>query len=141
MLARLRRSAAALVLLTAVACATNPATGRRQFSLVSEGQEIELGREAAEQVRAQLGLYEDQGLQAYVNGIGQRLAASSERAKLDWSFQVVDDAAVNAFALPGGHIYVTRGLLAHVNSEAELAAVLGHEIAHVTARHSASQIS
>ena len=141
MTARLRRLPAVLVLLTAVACATNPATGRRQFSLVSEGQEIELGREASEQVRAMLGLYEDQGLQSYVNSIGQRLAANSERPKLDWSFQVVDDAAVNAFALPGGYIYVTRGLLAHVNSEAELAAVLGHEIAHVTARHSANQIT
>jgi predicted Zn-dependent protease len=136
-----RRSAVALVLATAVACATNPATGRRQLSLVGEGQEIELGREAAEQVRTALGLYSDAGLQSYVDTIGQKLAAASERPKLDWSFQVVDDAAVNAFALPGGYIYVTRGLLTAMSSEAELAGVLGHEIGHVTARHSVSQIS
>jgi predicted Zn-dependent protease len=139
--ARLRHAAVALLLTTAVACATNPATGRRQLSLVGEGQEIEMGREAAEQVRTMLGLYTDPGLQSYVNNIGQKLAAASERPKLDWSFQVVDDAAVNAFALPGGYIYVTRGLLTHVNSEAELAAVLGHEIGHVTARHSVNQMS
>ena len=136
-----RRLATAFILAIAVACATNPATGRRQLSLVGEGQEIEIGREAAEQVRAALGLYSDERLQSYVNGIGQRLAAASERPKLDWSFQIVDDAAVNAFALPGGYIYVTRGLLTHINSEAELAAVLGHEIGHVTARHSVSQMS
>jgi len=141
MLALPRRLAVALIIATAVACATNPATGRRQLSLVGEGQEAELGREAAEQVRTSIGLYPDDRLQSYVNGIGQRLAAVSERPKLDWSFQVVDDAAVNAFALPGGYIYVTRGLLAHVNSEGELAAVLGHEIGHVTARHSVSQMS
>jgi predicted Zn-dependent protease len=139
--AHLRRSAVALLLTAAVACATNPATGRRQLSLVGEGQEIEIGREAAEQVRTALGLYSHPGLQSYVDGIGQKLAAASERPKLDWSFQVVDDAAVNAFALPGGYIYVTRGLLAHLNSEAELAAVLGHEIGHVTARHSVNQMS
>ena len=84
---------------------------------------------------------DDPELQAYVAGIGKRMAAKSERPNLPWEFHVVNDAAVNAFALPGGFIYVTRGLLAHMNSEAELATVLGHEIGHVTARHSVQQIS
>jgi predicted Zn-dependent protease len=125
----------------ACACATNPATGRRELSLVSEKQEIELGRGAAEEVRGTIGLYEDDSLAAYVNAAGQRLAAVAERPKLQWTFAVADDASVNAFALPGGYVYLTRGLLAHLDSEAEMAAVLGHEIAHVTARHSVSQIS
>jgi predicted Zn-dependent protease len=84
---------------------------------------------------------EDPELQAYVAGIGKRMAAKSERPDLPWEFHVVNDASVNAFALPGGFIYVTRGLLTYMNSEAELATVLGHEIGHVTARHSVQQIS
>jgi predicted Zn-dependent protease len=135
------RAYVASVAITATACATNPATGKRQISLVGEGQEISMGREAAAEVGNSLGLYSDAELRTYVNGIGQRLAATSERAQLQWSFDVVDDPSVNAFALPGGFIYVTRGLLAHLNSEAELAAVIGHEIGHVTARHSVNQIS
>ena len=123
------------------ACATNPATGRRQLSLVSEAQEIQMGREADQQVAASIGLYPDAALQSYVQRVGAGLAATSERPSLQWTFRVVDDAAVNAFALPGGYIYVTRGLLAHLNSEAELAAVVGHEIGHVTARHSVSQMT
>jgi predicted Zn-dependent protease len=130
-----------LVAVLAVSCATNPATGKRELSLIGEGQEVELGKSAASEVSATLGLYHDDSLQAYVDQVGQRLAAASERPKLDWSFKVVDDPGVNAFALPGGYIYVTRGLLAHSRSEAEMAAVLGHEIGHVTARHSVSQIS
>ena len=132
--------AVALLVVTA-ACAVNPATGRRELSLVSEGQEIQMGREADPQISASLGLVDDPELQAYVSGIGMRLAEVSERPNLPWSFKVVDDPVVNAFALPGGFIYVTRGILAQFDSEAELAGVLGHEIGHVTARHSASQIS
>lgn len=124
-----------------VACAVNPATGKRQFVLISEGQEIAMGREYDKQVSAEMGLYGDAELQAYVDGLGQKLAAGSERPELDWKFSVVDDPMVNAFALPGGYIYITRGILAHFNSEAELAAVLGHEIGHVTGRHSVSQMS
>jgi len=130
----------ALAAVTA-ACAVNPATGRREFSLVSEGQEIQMGRESDPAIAAQFGLVEDPELQAYVSGLGLRLAAVSERPSLPWSFKVVDDPIVNAFALPGGFIYVSRGILAHFDSEAELAGVLGHEIGHVTARHSASQMS
>lgn len=123
------------------ACATNPATGRRQLSLISEAQEIQMGREADKQVAASIGLHPDTALQSYVQRVGAGLASASERPGLQWTFRVVDDAAVNAFALPGGYVYVTRGLLTHLNSEAELAAVIGHEIGHVTARHSVSQMS
>ena len=122
-------------------CARNPVTGKNELSLVSESQEIQMGQEAAQQVEQSIGFVENPELQAYVAGIGKRMAAKSERPNLPWEFHVVNDAAVNAFALPGGFIYVTRGLLAFMNSEAELATVLGHEIGHVTARHSASQIS
>jgi predicted Zn-dependent protease len=122
-------------------CARNPVTGKNELALISESQEIQMGKEAAQQVQQSIGLVDDPALQAYVAGIGKRMAAQSERPDLPWEFHVVDDAAVNAFALPGGFIYVTRGLLSHMNSEAELASVLGHEIGHVTARHSVQQIS
>jgi predicted Zn-dependent protease len=130
---------AALILLAS--CAMNPATGERQFSLMSEGQEIQMGREADPDIVASMGLYPDESLQAYVQELGAALAAHSERPDLPWTFRVLDDPLINAFALPGGYIYVTRGILAHFESEAELAGVLGHEIGHVTARHSVSQMS
>jgi predicted Zn-dependent protease len=136
--------AAAGVVLPALwlaACAVNPVTGERELALVSESQEIALGRDAARQAEATIGLTGDAQLQDYVANLGQALAASSERPDLPWEFQVVDDPVPNAFALPGGFIFVTRGLLSLLDSEAELAAVLGHEIGHVTARHSVSQIS
>ena len=135
---------AAAVLLAAVlspGCSVNPATGERQLTLISEGQEIQMGREADEQISAQLGLYPDDASQAYVAQLGKELAAKSERPNLPWAFRVIDDPIVNAFALPGGFIYVTRGIMAHLNSEAELVAVLGHEIGHVTGRHSVERLS
>ena len=128
-------------LLLAVGCAVNPVTGDRELALISEAQEIEIGRSGAAEVTAAIGVHPDVGLQAYVNRIGQSLAARSERPQLAWEFTVVDDASVNAFALPGGFIFVTRGLLTHMSSEAELASVLGHENAHVTARHAVQQLS
>jgi predicted Zn-dependent protease len=109
--------------------------------LVSESQEHQLGAQYDSQVVATIGVYPDEALQQYVQQLGAQIAAAAERPKLTWTFRVVDAPAVNAFAVPGGYIYVTRGILAHFNSEAELAAVLGHEIGHVTARHTASQIS
>lgn len=127
--------------LLAMACSVNPATGERQLALISESQEIELGRSTAAQAEKSLGLVDDAGLQQYVSDIGLRLAADSERPELPWRFGVIDDPVPNAFALPGGFIYVTRGMLTLMNSEAELAAVLGHEIGHVTARHSVAQMS
>jgi predicted Zn-dependent protease len=126
---------------TTLACATNPVTGERELALVSESQEIDMGRQGAAEVKAAIGLYPDATLQGYVNRIGHALAARTERPGLPWEFQVVDDASINAFALPGGFIFVTRGLLAHMTTEAELASVLGHESGHVAARHSVQQMS
>jgi predicted Zn-dependent protease len=142
-----RRAAAAGAVAAAVAwsgwsgCATNPATGRRQISLISESQEKQMGQQADQEVAASIGLYPESGLQAYVQRIGDTLAAHSERPGLAWTFRLVDDPAVNAFALPGGYVYVTRGLMAYLTSEAELAAVMAHEIGHVTARHTVNMIS
>ncbi len=135
------RSLVILAALWAAACAVNPATGKRELALVGEGQEVQMGREADGEVSSSLGLVADTALQTYIGRVGLQLAATSERPELPWSFKVVDDPVVNAFALPGGFIFVTRGILAHFESEAELAGVLGHEIGHVTARHSVSQMS
>ena len=132
-------SAALAVTAIAAACATNPVTGEREFTLMSEAQEIALGRESDAQIKAEMGVYEDAALQQYVSRIGLQLAKLSERPNLPWQFTVVDQPAVNAFALPGGFIYITRGILPFLNDEAELAGVLGHEIGHVTARHSVRQ--
>lgn len=106
---------------------------------MSEAQEIAIGQEQDAQIRAEMGVYRDEALQDYVSRIGLALAAHSERPRLPWQFTVVDSAAINAFALPGGYIYLTRGILPFLGSEAELAGVLGHEIGHVTARHAAQQ--
>ena len=122
-------------------CATNPVTGERQLSLVSEAQEIQMGQEAAQQVEQSIGLVADQALQNYVQRIGAEMAAQSERPELPWTFRVVDDHTPNAFALPGGYIFVTRGLMALMRTEAELAGVIGHEIGHVTAKHSVTMMS
>lgn len=125
--------------IAAVGCAVNPVTGQQEFVLMSEQQELATGRQANQQVLKQYQIYPDQQLQIYVNNVGQRLAEKSHRANLTYHFTVVDSTEINAFALPGGYIYITRGLLAYLNSEAELAAVLGHEIGHVTARHGVRQ--
>jgi predicted Zn-dependent protease len=127
--------------LSLLSCARNPVTGKSELALVSESQEIQMGQQASQDVAQTIGLYKDSKVQTYVATIGKRMAAQSERPNLPWEFHVVDDAAVNAFALPGGFIYVTRGLMASINDEAELATVLGHEIGHVTYRHSVQQIS
>jgi predicted Zn-dependent protease len=124
-----------------LSCARNPVTGKSELSLISESQEIQMGQQASKEVSQSIGLYNDPKVQAYVAGLGKRMAAQSERPNLPWEFHVVDDASVNAFAIPGGFIYVTRGLMASINNEAELASVIGHEIGHVTHRHSVQQIS
>jgi len=123
--------------LLAVACATNPVTGKREVSFMSEAQEIQIGRELDTETQREMGVYTDRALQEYVEEIGQRLARNSHRPNLPWQFTVVDVPAINAFALPGGYIYITRGILAYLDNEAQLAGVLGHEIGHVTARHAA----
>ena len=127
--------------LAASGCAVNPATGSNQLMLVTEEQEIAMGRQADTAVIATIGLYPDAAWQSYIQQFGARLAATTERPNLPWTFRVVDDPAVNAFAIPGGFVYVTRGLLTHLTSEAELASVVGHEIGHVTARHTAAEMS
>jgi len=134
-------AATLLGVVTLASCALNPVTGQRELALVSEAQEIEMGRQGSAQVISAIGLVPDAGLQRYVNTIGQEMARASERPGLAWEFHLLDDASVNAFAMPGGFIFVTRGLLTHMTNEAQLASVMGHEIAHVTARHSVQQMS
>ncbi|MGR8920061.1 MAG: M48 family metalloprotease, partial [Gammaproteobacteria bacterium] len=142
LIARLRRWAASAVLLGALAaCATNPVTGRQDLVLVSEAQELALGRQAHQQTLTEYQPLSDPALQQYVDAVGQKLAAVSHRPGLTYTFTALDSPEINAFALPGGYVYITRGLLAYLNSEAELAAVLGHEIGHVTARHGVRQAS
>jgi predicted Zn-dependent protease len=135
----LRLLALAGASLLAAACATNPVTGQQDFVLMDERQEVEQGRQQHAEVLKEYPPYRNPKLQKYVSDLGQKLAKQSHRSSLDWSFHVVDSPEVNAFALPGGYIYVTRGILACLDSEAELAGVLGHEIGHVTARHGVRQ--
>ena len=141
-LTRLLRTAGAVVLLALVAgCATNPVTGEQDFVLLSEDQEIRIGRQEHPKILERFGRYPDEALQEYVQSLGEELAAESHRTDLIYRFTVLDSPDVNAFALPGGYIYITRGLMAYLDTEAELAAVLGHELGHVTARHSVRQVS
>jgi predicted Zn-dependent protease len=124
-----------VLLAAAAACASNPVSGKREVSLMSEADEIAMGRQGDAEIRREMGVYNDEELQRYVSGIGEKLASVSHRPSLPWTFTVLDSPVVNAFALPGGFVYVTRGLLAHLEDESELAGVLGHEVGHVTARH------
>lgn len=120
-------------------CSVNPVSGKKEFVMMSERQEVSLGAGLHKQIITKYKPYNNASLQAYVNQIGQMLASKSHRNNIKYSFLVVDDPSINAFALPGGYIYITRGLMAYLNSEAELAGVLAHEIGHVTARHGARQ--
>jgi len=122
-------------------CVKNPVTGSRQLVLISEGQEIAMGQEAHPEILSQFGAIEDESLQLYFREIGMAMAKDSHRPDLPWQFTLLDSPVINAFAVPGGHIYLTRGILAYMNNEAELAGVTGHEIGHVTARHSVTQMS
>ena len=133
-----------LILVTGLlltACATNPVTGGSDFVLMSEDEEIRLGHKYSTTVLQEMPAYKNPVLEELVQRIGKQLASHSHRPNLDYQFTIVDSTSVNAFALPGGYIFITRGMLAYLNSEAELAAVLGHEIGHVTARHSVRQQS
>src|SRR5688572_117036 len=132
--------AAALTALL-VACATNPVTGKRELSFVSESDEIAMGQEGAKATIASIGLVPDSALQRYVSNLGLSMARASERPNIPWQVNVIDDPIVNAFALPGGPVFITRGILSHMNSEAQLVSVLGHEIGHITAKHSVAQMS
>ena len=130
-----------LLVALSAACATNPVTGKKELSLISEAEELAMGQQADAEIRREMGVYPDQELQRYVSDIGMRLAQQSHRPNLPWTFTVVDSPAINAFAVPGGYVYITRGILAYLNDESELAGVLGHEIGHVTARHVNQQLS
>lgn len=132
-----------VIALTVVsACSTNPATGQKQFAaLMSPQQEVNVGASEHQKVLKQYGLYQDADLQAYVERVGRKVTAQTERPEVQYKFFVIDSPIINAFALPGGYIYVSRGLVALANSEAELAAVLAHETGHITGRHSAERYS
>ena len=124
-----------------ISCSVNPVTGERDFVLMSEDAELEMGRKYYSQILQSQTLYQDPKIQSYVQSIGDSLAELSHRSDLIYRFTVLDSPDVNAFALPGGYIFINRGLMVYLSSEEELAAVLGHEIGHVTARHSVRQIS
>lgn len=121
------------------ACAVNPVTGKKQVVLMSEAQEIAMGKAADPQIIQQFGLYDNKDLQDFINLKGKQMAAISHRPNLDYQFRVVDSEVLNAFAVPGGYVYFTRGIMAHFNNEAEFAGVLGHEIGHIAARHTVEQ--
>ncbi|GAB3326110.1 M48 family metalloprotease [Larkinella ripae] len=131
------------LLLTALigfsACSRNPVTGKRELSLMSTEQEIAIGKESHPSVVSTMGLYDDKKLTDFINLKGKAMAKVSHRPDLPYQFFIVDSPVVNAFAVPGGYVYFTRGIMAHFNNEAEFAGVLGHEIGHITARHSARQ--
>jgi predicted Zn-dependent protease len=129
------------LMLLSVCCAVNPVTGKRELSLISERDEIALGKQTDAEISTQYGVYDDSGLPAYVQRIGQSMTPHTHRPHLTYHFAILDTPVVNAFAVPGGYIYVTRGILALMSSEAELAVVLGHELGHVNARHSVAKLS
>jgi predicted Zn-dependent protease len=122
-----------------ISCSKNPVTGKRELSIMSEQQEIALGTQNDPSIVAQFGLYQDEGLQDFIDEKGQEMAAISHRSHLKYNFKILDSHVVNAFAVPGGYVYFTRGIMAHFNNEAEFAGVLGHEIGHITAKHSVKQ--
>lgn len=131
----------AATVLFVISCAINPVTGKKQIMLMSEAQEIELGRSYDPQVMAAFGQYPDNNLQNFVQAKGTEMAKISHRPNLQYYVKVVDSPVVNAFAVPGGYIYLTRGILAQLNNEAELMGILAHEMGHITARHTVSQLS
>ena len=130
----------ATVAAATIACATNPATGKREFSLMSEAQEIAIGQENDVSIRQEMGIYNDDALQQFVASVGLRLAKVSERPSLPWHFTVVDVPVVNAFALPGGTVVLFDGLVDLAQDDDQILGVLGHELGHVRARHSTRQL-
>jgi len=125
-----------------VGCAVNPVTGERQLMLVSEGQEVQIDRQhSPHQFSSDYGPLQDKAINNYINGIGQCIAANTQRPNMPYSFRGVNATYVNAYAFPGGSIAVTRGILLELDNEAELAALLGHEVGHVNARHTSEQMS
>jgi predicted Zn-dependent protease len=129
----------AIILFFSDSCSVNPVTGKKQVALMSESQEIAMGKEADPEIIQEYGLYEDKAIQDFATKEGKKLAAISHRPNLDYQFRVIDSEVLNAFAIPGGYVYITRGIIANFNNEAEFAGVVGHEIGHIAARHSAIQ--
>ena len=128
--------------LLATGCGTpvvNPVSGQTERSVMDEASEVTEGRKAHAAILAETPAYANPAIQTYVDQLGQKLARQSHRSQLAWTFTVLDSPEINAFALPGGYVYVTRGIMAHLDSEAQLAGVIGHEIGHVTARHGAQR--
>ncbi len=128
-----------IALAAVISCAVNPVTGKKQIMLMSEAQEVQLGISYHPQVMATFGEYTDPGMQAFVQAKGAEMGKLSHRPNLEYHVKVVDSPVINAFAVPGGYIYLTRGIMANFNNEAEFMGVLGHEMGHVAARHSVSQ--
>ncbi|MEJ2637786.1 MAG: M48 family metalloprotease [Calditrichia bacterium] len=122
-----------------LSCATNPVTGKKQLMLLSNQEEIKLGEQSDGEIVNMYGKYNDPELSRYIADLGMRMARISHRPDLPYEFRLLDSPVINAFAVPGGFVYITRGILAYLNNEAELAGVMGHEIGHITARHSAQQ--
>lgn len=129
----------AIIVVFLGSCAQNPVTNQRDFVLMTEAEELSVGSQSARVIAKYFGVYDDVALQAYVRQVGHKVAAQSERPRLPWSFTVLDTPAINAFALPGGHVFVTRGLLATLRTEDQLAAAIAHQVAHVAARHHVKQ--
>lgn len=130
---------AVFLIVLIVSCSRNPVTGKREFSIMSESQEVAMGKQYDPSIVAQFGRYDRPQMQSFIESKGKAMAAISHRPNLPYEFKVLDSPVVNAFAVPGGYVYFTRGIMAHFNNEAEFAGVLGHEIGHITARHSARQ--
>ena len=131
-----------IFLLIIIGCAVNPVTGEKEFSVITEAQELAIGKQNYP-VTTQInnGIFQDELLQAYVDEVGKELSSFSHRPNLPYEFNVVNSSTINAYALPGGKISITRGLLSKLETEDQLAGILGHEIGHIAARHSASQMS
>ena len=129
----------ALVSTMLLSCSVNPATGGANLVLMTEKKEKRIGQEEHEKVLASMPLFQDEKLLEYVRRVGNKVAKVSHRPNLEYTFSIIDSPEINAFALPGGYVYVNRGLLTFMNTEAELAAVLAHEIGHITARHGVQQ--
>ena len=128
-----------LIALMLSSCSRNPVTGKKELSFMSDSQELALGKESDPAIVAQFGLYKNDKLQAFINEKGKQMGAISHRPKLTYEFKILDSPIVNAFAVPGGYVYFTRGIMGFFNNEAEFAGVLGHEIGHIAAKHSARQ--
>ena len=124
-----------------VGCVVNPVTGKKEFNIISEAMEIEMGRSTDVSIREEYGIYDDANLNGYVEALGKRMAPITHRPQLPYHFSVLDTPVENAFAAPGGYIYITRGMLAMMEDEAALAAIIGHEMGHVNARHTARAMS